>query len=182
MSLRKILLIVWWSRTGASKALAEACHEAAQAEFLACSAAPDRAQGILLSSFEVRIRRCDEVAATDLLEASALIFACPENLASMAGMMKEFFDTNYYPALGQLNGRAYATMISAGSDGSGAARQIERIATGWRLRKVAEPLICNVQVQEPEAILAPKHLDETQLAPARALGQAFAAALVMGVY
>ena len=32
-------------------------------------------------------------------------------------------------------GRAYATVISAGSDGTGAQRQIDRIATGWRLRR-----------------------------------------------
>ena len=182
MSVPKTLLIIWWSRTGAARALARACFEAAQAEFqVAVGVAGTSASGPA-AAFQAHIMRCDEVTTDDLLGASALVFACPENLASMAGMMKEFFDLHYYPALGQLNGRAYATIISAGSDGTGAARQIERIATGWRMRKMAEPLICNVQAQTPEAILATKHPDEAQLNSARALGQAFAAALVMGVY
>ena len=74
-----------------------------------------------------------EAAPEDLLAADGYIFATPENLASMAGVMKDFFDRCYYPLLDQIQGRPYATMICAGSDGTGAARQIARIATGWRL-------------------------------------------------
>ena len=59
----------------------------------------------------------------------------------MAGLMKDFFDRCYYPALGRIEGRPYAVMVCAGSDGSGAARQIERICTGWRLKAVAPALI-----------------------------------------
>lgn len=181
MSSPKTLLIVWWSRTGAAQALAQACFEGAMAE-LATGEASGLASDPGTRRVAVQLKRCDEVSEALLLEASALVFACPENLASMAGMMKAFFDTHYYAALDRLNGRAYAAMISAGSDGTGAARQIERIASGWRLRKVAEPLICNLGAQTPEAIAAPKHLSDAQLAPARLLGQGFVAALAMGVY
>jgi len=69
------------------------------------------------------------------------VFASPENLAAMSGQMKDFFDRTYYAALDQLNGRPYAVMICAGSDGRNAAQQIERIATGWRLRAIAQPFI-----------------------------------------
>ena len=48
--------------------------------------------------------------------------------------MKEMFDRCYYPCLGKLEGRPYATIICAGSDGENAQRQLDRIATGWRLR------------------------------------------------
>ena len=53
--------------------------------------------------------------------------------------MKEFFDRCYYGALDRIQGLPYACAISAGSDGAGAARQTERICTGWRLRGGAGP-------------------------------------------
>lgn len=102
------------------------------------------------------LMHCDNVLPEHLIAAGAYLFACPENLATMSGAMKEFFDRNYYPLLGRIEGRAYATAIAAGSDGSGATNQIDRIVTGWRLRRVSEPLIINCEAQTPEAILAPR--------------------------
>jgi hypothetical protein len=96
--------------------------------------------------------------------------------------MKDFFDRCYYPLLGQIEGRPYATMICAGSDGEGAARQIARIATGWRLRLVADPLIVCTHAQTAEAILAPKIIAEADLAKCRELGATLAAGLAMGVF
>ena len=93
-----------------------------------------------------------------MLAADGYLFATPENLAAMSGLMKDFFDRTYYAALDRLNGRPYATLVCAGSDGRQAAAQIERIATGWRLRAVAEPLIVCTHAQAPEAILRPKQI------------------------
>jgi multimeric flavodoxin WrbA len=100
----------------------------------------------------------------------------------LAAMMKDFFDRTYYAALDRVNGRPYAVMICAGSDGSNAARQIERIATGWRLRRVAEPLIICTHAQTPEAIAAPKVIAEADLARCRELGAALAAGLAIGMF
>ena len=160
------LLIVWWSRTGASRQLAEAAVAAAR----------------LQEDVQTLIQRCDETSPEDLLGAAGYLFVAPENLASLAGMMKEFFDRCYYPVLDRVNGRPYAQIISAGSDGQGAARQLARIATGWRLRAVSEPMIVNVSAQTPAEILAPKHLSELQLQPASELGAALAAGIAMGVW
>src|SRR5690349_5662105 len=129
------LLIVWHSRTGAAEAMARGAF--------------DDAKG------RARLLRADAVEPADLLAARGYLFVCPENLASMSGLMKEMFDRCYYPVLGRIEGRAYATAIAAGSDGEGAQRQIDRIATGWRLRKAAEGIIVNTDAQTPEAILAP---------------------------
>ncbi len=118
----------------------------------------------------------------DLLEAGAYLFVCPENLGTMSGMMKEMFDRCYYPLLGKVEGRAYATAIAAGSDGSGAQAQIDRIVTGWRLKRVAEPLIANMGAQTSEAILAQKTVAETTLSTCRDLGAALAEGLVLGIY
>ena len=74
------------------------------------------------------------------------------------------------------------TGLRAGSDGRNAARQIERICTGWRLKPVAEPLIVCTHAQTPEAILAPKHITPEELLRCRELGQSMAAGLVMGIF
>jgi len=127
------------------------------------------------------------VAAEDavpemLLAADGYLFCCPENLGSMTGMMKEMFDRAYYPVLGRIAGRPYATLIAAGSDGAGAQAQIDRIATGWRLRRVAEPLIANLAAQTPEAIAAPKQVPAKLLIHCREIGEALAEGLRLGVF
>jgi hypothetical protein len=81
-----------------------------------------------------------------------------------------------------VNGRPYAAIIAAGTDGAGAARQVQRIATGLRLREIAPPLIVRNGAQTPEAILAPKQVAPQELAPARELGAALAAGLASGVF
>ncbi len=117
-----------------------------------------------------------------LLVARAYLFVCPENLATMSGLMKEMFDRCYYPLLGRIEGRAYATAIAAGSDGSGAQAQIDRIVTGWRLKRVAEPLIVNLGAQTSEAILAEKRLSSPDFARCRDLGAALAEGLALGIF
>lgn len=130
----------------------------------------------------VTCKNAGDAGADDLLTADGYIFVCPENLASMAGVMKDFFDRTYYPALGRIEGRPYAVMICAGSDGEGAARQIARIAKGWRLRAIADPLIICTHAQILEAILAPKVIAEADLAKCRDLGAAMAEGLAMGIF
>lgn len=156
------LLIAWHSRTGASEALARAAFAGAEGR--------------------ARLVQCGEVEPADLLAASGFVFACPENLASMSGAMKEMFDRCYYPVLGRIEGRAYATLIAAGSDGEGAQRQIDRIATGWRLKRVADPLIANLAAQTPAAIQAPKTMPDPLLAQARDIGAAMAEGLALGMF
>ena len=162
----KRLLIVWHSRTGAARAMADAAAKGAATE----------------PEVEVRVLAADDAGPDDLMAADGYLFACPENLASMSGAMKEFFDRTYYPVLERLNGRPYAALIAAGSDGTGAARQVARICTGWRLKAIAEPLIVGTHAQTPQAILAQKVLEEGDLARCVELGAAMAAGLAMGVF
>ncbi|WP_404482766.1 flavodoxin family protein [Novosphingobium sp. BL-52-GroH] len=129
-----------------------------------------------------RLIAAADATSDDLLAAPGYLFVCPENLGTMTGMMKEMFDRCYYPLLGQVEGRPYATAIAAGSDGRGAQAQIDRIVTGWRLRRVAEPLIVNLGAQEPEAILAEKQVPQAQLQACRDLGAAFAEGLAIGIF
>jgi multimeric flavodoxin WrbA len=123
-----------------------------------------------------------EAGPQDVLAADGYLFATPENLAAISGQLKDFFDRCYYPVLDRVNGRPYASLVCAGSDGSNAARQMARIAIGWRLKAVAEPLIVCTHAQTPEAILAPKHIGADDLERCRALGEALAAGLSLGVF
>ncbi|HRH89346.1 MAG TPA: NAD(P)H-dependent oxidoreductase [Rubrivivax sp.] len=162
----KTLLIVWHSLTGGSAQMAQAAADGARSE----------------AATAVQLVAATQAGPTELLAADGYLFVAPENLASMAGLMKDFFDRCYYPVLGRIEGRPYATLVCAGSDGQGAVRQIERICTGWRLKAVAPALIVCTHAQTPEAILAPKHIAADELARCRDIGQALAAGLAMGIY
>ncbi len=167
----RTLLIVWHSRTGTAEQLA---HAAAQGAL-----ASDAAR-----AGDVAVRMTDAASATaaDLLDADGYIFACPENLASMSGMMKEMVDRCYFPLLGRIEGRPWALIIAAGTDGEGAARQWQRIATGWRLKAIADPMIVRTGADTPETILADKQLADEPLAQARDLGAAMAEGLALGMF
>lgn len=143
----------------------------------AAAAGAARAEGL-----QVRLLHADDAGPEDLLAAQAYLFATPENLAAIAGVMKAFFDRCYYPVLGRIQARPYALLVCAGSDGSNAVRQVERIATGWRLRKVAESLIVCTHAQTTEAILAPKTIVPGDLKACEELGEALGQGLVMGLF
>jgi NAD(P)H-dependent FMN reductase len=163
---RPALLIVWWSNTGGTEQLARAAHDAAAQE----------------PAVDARLLRADLAGPQDLVAATAIVFATPECLGSMAGPMKDFFDRTYYPVLDRIVGRPYGTLICAGTDGQGAARQIDRICTGWRLRRVAEPVIVITGAQTPAAILAPKTIDAAGLQRAAELGAALSAGVGLGIW
>ena len=135
-----------------------------------------------MQGVSTQLLHASQAGPQQVLEADGYIFATPENLAAMSGMLKDFFDRCYYQVLDRVNGRPYASLVCAGSDGEGAARQIARIATGWRLKAVAEPLIVCTHAQTPEAILAPKQIGRHDLERCRALGEALAEGLALGVF
>ncbi|PHR12650.1 MAG: flavodoxin [Sphingopyxis sp.] len=162
----KKLLIVYYSYTGGTEQMAEAAATAARDE----------------DGTEVRLMRAEDCQAEDMLAADGYIFATPENLAAIAGVMKAFFDRCYYPLLGEIEGRPYAAMICAGSDGENAQRQLERIATGWRLRKVIDTIIICTHAQTEAAILAAKIIEEDDRARCAETGATLAAGLAMGVF
>lgn len=158
------LLIVYHSRTGGTQQMVEAAAEAARAET------------------SVLVMQADAATPDALLAASGYIFAAPENLAALSGEMKAFFDRCYYPVLGRIEGRPYAQMICAGSDGENAVRQLARIAKGWRLKPVMDPLIICTHAQTPEDILAPKIIPNKELEVCKTYGATLGTGIEMGVF
>ncbi|WP_366524478.1 flavodoxin family protein [Sinimarinibacterium flocculans] len=151
----KHLLLVWHSQSGHTQQLADAATAGARE---------------LADEVELRVRRAFDATLDDLLWAHGLLLGTPENFGYMSGAMKDFLDRTYYPAEGKTIGLPYALFISCDNDGSGAARAVERIATGYGWKAVADPLISR-------GGLAPGALEQ-----ARELGQAMAAGLSMGLF
>ena len=112
------LLIVHHTQSGNTGRLAEAVLRGAQVE----------------PGVDTVMKRAFDTTLDDLLNCNGLLLGTPENFGFMSGALKDFFDRTYYPAEGKTLGLPYAVFISAGNDGRGAVRQIERIATGIRRR------------------------------------------------
>ena len=154
MSERKRLLIVFHTQSGNTGRLADAVLEGARR----------------VVEVDTVMKRAFDAGTEDLLACHGLLLGTPENFGYMSGALKDFFDRTYYACEGKLVGMPYAVFISAGNDGSGAVREIGRIANGYRWKSVAEALIVRNPIK-----------DENLLA-AEELGEAMAAGLAMGIF
>lgn len=148
------ILIVYASQSGATSRLAEAVERGARE-------AP---------SAEVRRMHGTEAALEDLLWCDALVVVTPENFGYMAGAVKDFFDRTFYPAQGKVNNLPYALVVRGGNDGTFARDAVLRIARGYPLKLVAEPIMSVAD-----------DLDGP-LGQAEELGQTLVAGLELGVF
>lgn len=128
-------------------------------------------QGVADAGEDIELRVLPALAAgvDDLLWANGLLIGTPEHFGYMAGAIKDFFDRTFYPAQGRVEALPYAIFVSAGNDGSGAVTSIERIASGYRWKQCAEPLVVKGD------------LSAADLQRCCELGQTFAAGLALGV-
>ncbi len=150
----KRLLIVYHTQSGNTGRLADAVLAGAR-----------RVPGV-----DTVLKRAFDAGTDDLLRCDGLLLGTPENFGYMSGALKDFFDRTYYPCEGKLTGMPYAVFVSAGNDGSGAVREIGRIANGYGWKTVADALIVR------------KSITDEALARAAELGEAMAAGLEMGVF
>lgn len=151
---RKHLLIVYHSQSGTTERLAQAAYRGASSE-------PEVA---------LRIRPAMEAATADLLWCDGVIFAAAENLGYLSGGIKDFFDRTFYPSESHQLNIPYAVVISAGNDGTGAVRQLQRIVKGYPMRGIAEPIIERGE------------LSVEGIQRCEDLGAAMAAGLLMGIF
>jgi len=150
------ILIVYHSQSGNTQKMAEA---------VAAGAAG-------IEGVTVSLTRAQEAGVEDLLACDGLAIGSPEYFGFMAGLIKDFFDRTYEPARGrkEVFKKPYVVFVSAGNDGRGTVRGIERIALGYPLKKVYEPLVARGEVTEEV------------LAQCRELGQTIAAGCQLGIY
>ena len=152
--MKKHLLIIYHSQSGNTAQMAAAVMRGAEAE----------------ADVETRLLKAFDAGLEDLRWADGLLFGTPENFGNMSGALKDFFDRTYYPAEPYQLNLPYGLFISAGNDGSGAVREIDRIAKGYPLRKISEPLIIKGDINQ-------QHLEQCE-----EFGPAMAAGLSIGIF
>jgi len=152
----KHLLVVFHSKTGNTQQLADAV--------VAGATAAD------VIGVQVRVLRAADAGPADLLWANGLLLGTPENFGYLSGALKDSLDRTFYEVEGKLTPLPYAMFISAGNDGTGAVRAMERIANGYPFIKIQDPVIVR---GEPCA---------DDLEACRQLGQAMAMGIDMGIF
>ncbi len=150
----KHLLIIYHSQSGNTAQLAAAVMRGCQQE----------------ADVETRLYKAFDAGLEELLWADGVLFGTAENFGTMSGALKDFFDRTYYPAEPYKINLPYALFISAGNDGSGAVREIDRIVSGYPMKKIAAPLIAVAEVSS-------NHLQQCE-----ELGLSMAAGLAMGIF
>jgi len=148
------ILIIYHSQTGNTEKMALAVAEGARS----------------IEPTDVILKKAQDAALEDLLASDGLAIGTPENFGYMSCMVKDFFDRTYDPAHDKLFRKPFVIFISAGNDGTGALRAIERIAQGYRFKMVYHPVISRGKVTEDD------------LEKCRELGKLLAAGCQMGIY
>jgi len=150
------ILVVYHSQTGRTKKMAEAVARGSNS----------------IENVETTLKEARETSLDDLLGCDGLALGSPEYFGYMSGAIKDLFDRTYYQARGrkEIFKKPYVLFISAGNDGLGALRSIERICVGYQLKKVYEPVVARGEI------------DETILAQCEELGKVIAAGCETGIY
>lgn len=124
------ILIVYHSQTGKTQKMAQAVAEGAKS----------------IEGVEVILKKAADATVDDLLTADGLAIGTPENFGYMSGMVKDFFDRTYYSVHEKVFRKPFVVFISAGNDGTGALRAIERIALGYKFKTVFQPVIAKGEI------------------------------------
>ena len=154
MNARKRLLIVFHSQTGNTARLADAVLRGARR----------------VEETDTELKRAFDTRSEDLLASDGVLLGTPENFGYMSGMVKDFFDRTYGGAQDKVFRKPFVVFISAGNDGEGALRAIERIALGYKFKTVFTPVIARGKIT-----------DEI-LEQCRELGGTLAGGCAMGIY
>jgi NAD(P)H-dependent FMN reductase len=99
---------------------------------------------------DVVVRAALAATAVDALAADGYVLGTPANLGYMAGALKHFFDTIYYPCLEDTRGRPYGLYVHGNNDTTGAVRAVEAITTGLRWKRARPALSVIGQPGEDE--------------------------------
>jgi flavorubredoxin len=151
---KKNILVIYHSQGGTMKLMASRFAKGAKKE----------------GNVIVTLKKAVEANVDDLLNCSGIAIGSPEYFGTMAGMIKDFFDRTYEAAKDKTIGLPFVVFVCAGNDGRGAIVQIERIAAGYKWKKVQEHI---------RVVGIPT---EQNLADLEELGQTLTAGIDFGIF
>jgi flavorubredoxin len=153
-SKKKNILIIYHSQGGTMELMANHFAKGAKKEV----------------SVVVTLKKAVEATLGDLLNCNGIAIGSPEYFGTMSGMIKDFFDRTFEAAKDKTIGLPFVVFVCAGNDGRGAIAQIERIAAGYKWKKVQEHI---------RVVGIPT---EQNLADLEELGQTLAAGIDFGIF
>ena len=139
------ILVLYYSRTGRTEALARAVAEGTGA----------------IEGASARVKRVDYATVSDFISCDGVAFGSPNYFSYMAGLMKDFFD-RALSVREKVTGKPAAAFTSGGGSSNSALLSLERMIHSFRLEKVKEGVVSH---GEPSS---------EDLASCRKLGEAVA--------
>ena len=147
----KQLLIVWHSQFGGTAQMAQAARDGALEAGRRRRALPARAGR--------RRRRSARVRRAARRDVRELRLACRHD--------QGFLRARVLSLRARVEGKPYTVIVCAGTDGSGAMFQTDRIATGLSLRKVLPGIVCKSGVTAKPQVVPRDVLDAMPASSAR---------------
>jgi multimeric flavodoxin WrbA len=127
------VLVIYYSRGGRTKAMADAIVEGAESVEGATGSA----------------KRVDYATIADLVDCDAVALGSPNYFSYMAGLMKDYFDRGL-GVRGRTEGKPGAAFTSGGGDSDTALQSLERMIGSYKLEKVADGIISSGDPSEDD--------------------------------
>jgi len=137
------VLVLYYSRTGRTEALAKAIVEGVES----------------VKGASAKMKRVDYATVNDFISCDAVAFGSPNYFSYMAGVMKDFFD-KALSIRERVAGKPSASFTSGGGSSNSALLSLERMISSFRLEKVADGAVSHGEPSE-ENLKACKKLGET---------------------
>ncbi len=115
------VLIIYHSQSGNTGKMAQAVYD-----------------GALSAGATVSLKKAADANADDLLGCDAIIMGTPNYFSYEAGMIKDFFDRNFFAMKGKVDGKPYATFGSHGNGGVKAIESLNKLCDNLGLKKAVE--------------------------------------------
>lgn len=126
------VLILYYSRTGRTEALAKAL-----------------AKGVESKQGSAKIRRVDYATVNDFISCDAIAFGSPNYFSYMAGLLKDFFD-KALSIREKVTGKPAVAFSSGGGSSEAALSSLERMISSFKLEKVTDGVVSQGEPNEKD--------------------------------
>jgi flavorubredoxin len=98
------------------------------------------ADGARSAGAEVVLKTASQAEPKDLQACDAVALGSYDAFSYMGGAIKDFLDRSFYPTQDEVTGKPYVAFVTHGGGGKAIA-SIESVATTFKFKKVAEPVL-----------------------------------------